>query len=133
MSTTTEKKWYQSTNFWNGVILALGGLVVGFPHGAATDAVSAIFALVASVFAVRDGLTGKHLDLKAWALDKNTWRNLGTVVVSLIPMFPAEIATSVGDAISAALGGNWQGILTAVFAIGTSLYFWLKPGQAKGR
>lgn len=124
------KKWYQSTNFWNGVILALGGLVVGFPHEAATDAVSAIFALVAAGFAVRDGLTGKRLNVKDWALNPNTWRNIGVVIVSIVPLFPPAVATGVGDVISAALGGNWQGILTALFALGTTLYFWLKPNKA---
>ncbi len=123
----TQTPWYGSTGFWNGLVLALSGLVVGFPAGDSSNAIAALFALFASGNAIRDGLSGKHLDVKAWALSKNTWNYLAATIVAIVPMFPAEIVQSAGDAVAAAIGGNWQGIFVAVFSIGTTLYYWLKP------
>ena len=128
MSTTTKTTpWYGSTGFWNGVILAASGLLVGFPTGPGHDAVSAIFALFASGSAIREALSGKHVDFKGWILNKNTWNYIGATVVAIVPALPIDMFSKAGDLVASAIGGNWQGILTALFSIGTMLYFWLKP------
>lgn len=130
MATTVKTPWYGSSGFWNGVILVLSGLVVGFPTGAAHDAIAALFALFASGAAIREGLSGKHLQFKSWVNDKNTWNYLAATLVAIVPSIPVGFVQSVGELVSSALGGNWQGILTAVFSVGTMLYFWLRPKPA---
>lgn len=133
--TVTASPWYASSGFWNGVILALGGLVIGFPTGSAHDIVASLFALFASGNAVREALRGKTIDVKAWITNKNTWNYIGATIIAIFPMIPADLFTRLGDLATAAIGGNWQGILTALFSIGTMLYFLFKkptttPGTA---
>lgn len=128
MSTTeqTPSKWYASSGFWNGVILALSGLVVGFPTGEGHDIVASLFALFASGNAIREFLRGRTVDVKAWLLNRNTWNYLGATIIAIFPMLPADLFTRLGDLAAAAIGGNWQGILTALFSIGTMIYFLVK-------
>jgi hypothetical protein len=130
--TVTASPWYASSGFWNGVILAASGLVVGFPTEAGQDGVAALFALFASGNAIREALRGKTVDLKAWITNKNTWNYIGATVVAIVPAIPVGLFEKVGELATAALGGNWQGILTALFSIGTMLYFWLKPTTTPG-
>lgn len=122
--------WYGSTGFWNGLILAASGLVVGFPTAEGQSAVGALFALFASGNAIRLALKGAKIDLKAWISNKNTWNYIGATVVAIVPTIPVGVFEKAGDLATSALGGNWQGILTALFSIGTMLYFWLKPNPA---
>lgn len=129
-NTQSSTKWWGSSGFWNGLVLAVSGLFVGFPTGAASDAVSAIFALVTSGMAIRSGLSGKHPDWRAWLANKNTWNYLGATIVAILPTVPVGLFQEIGNAVSAALGGNWQGILVAVFSIGTMIYYWLRPKPA---
>jgi hypothetical protein len=123
----SSTKWYASSGFWNGVILAFGGLVIGFPAGDARDVVAALFALFASGNAIREALRGAKFNLKEWLKNGNTWNYLGATVIAIFPMIPIDLFPRIGELVSAALGGNWQGIITALFSIGTMLYFWLKP------
>ena len=124
--TVTASPWYASSGFWNGVILAASGLVVGFPTEAGNDGVAALFALFASGNAIREALRGKTVDLKAWITNKNTWNYIGATIIAIFPMIPADLFARLGDLATAAIGGNWQGILTALFSIGTMLYFLFK-------
>lgn len=130
--TVQATPWYGSTGFWNGVILAASGLVVGFPTAEGQTAVGALFALFASGNAIRLALKGTKIDLKAWITNKNTWNYIGATVVAIVPAIPVGLFEKVGELATAALGGNWQGILTALFSIGTMLYFWLKPTTTPG-
>jgi len=52
-------------------------------------------------------------------------------VIAIFPMIPADLFTRLGDLATAAIGGNWQGILTAVFSIGTMIYFLFRKEPAK--
>ncbi len=124
--TVTASPWYASSGFWNGVLLAASGLVVGFPTEAGNDGVAALFALFASGNAIREALRGKTVDLKAWITNKNTWNYIGATIIAIFPMIPADLFARLGDLATAAIGGNWQGILTALFSIGTMLYFLFK-------
>jgi len=38
-------------------------------------------------------------------------------------MIPVDLFARLGDLARAAIGGNWQGIVTAVFSIATILYY----------
>ena len=91
--TVTASPWYASSGFWNGVILAASGLVVGFPTEAGNDGVAALFALFASGNAIREALRGKTVDLKAWITNKNTWNYIGATIIAIFPMIPADLFT----------------------------------------
>ena len=51
-------KFWQGTNFWIALVLAVGGLFVGFPEGDARNIVGGVFALIASAGALREKLKG---------------------------------------------------------------------------
>lgn len=112
-----------SSNFWTAVILAIGGLFVGFPEDAAVSGVEYIFALVAAGKSLRDYFKMKpEIDAGAAVNRSNWWNYIGTIFVALAPNIPIEIIDRVQDAAVAALSSNWQGILVALFSIATIIY-----------
>lgn len=119
-----ELKFWQGTNFWTALILAIGGLFVGFPQGEAHNIVAAIFGLIATAGVVREKVKG--VDFKAWVTSGNTWNYIGTAVVAAVPVIPAELFTKLHEVLTAAIGGNWQGIVAGVFSISTMLYYIFK-------
>lgn len=124
---TVNKKFFESANFWTAVVLAFGGLVVGFPEGQAAETVSYLFATIAGAMGVRERLKGATVDWKSWLTSTNTWNYIGAVVVSIVPNIPGDLFVRLRDLAEAAIGGNWQGILTALFSIGTIIYYLARP------
>lgn len=116
-------KFWQGTNFWIALVLAVGGLFVGFPQGEARDIVAAVFALIGAAGAIREKVKDLQIDWRAWLGSKNTWNYIATVFVSIFPMLPADLFARLADLFNALLGGNWQGVVTAVFSIATMLYY----------
>lgn len=129
MENTTNQplEFWQGTNFWIALILAVGGLFVGFPEGDARNIVGGVFALIASAGALREKLKGAAtVNWKDWIRSTNTWNYIGAAVVAIVPALPGDFFLRLRDLIDAILGGNWQGIVTAVFSIATMLYFIIK-------
>lgn len=126
-TSTTTTKWYQSANFWTAVILAAGGIFVGFPESDARNIVSALFGLISGGMLIREKLKGLPADWKAWIRSANTWNYIATAVIAVVPAIPADLFTQLRNLADAALGGNWQGIAAAVFSIATILYYLLRP------
>jgi hypothetical protein len=125
-----QLKFWQGTNFWIALVLALGGLFVGFPEGDARNIVGAIFALVASAGAIREKIKGAKIDWKAWISSKNTWNYIAAAVTAAVPMIPLDLFARLNDLATSAISGNWQGIVTALFSIATIIYYiFRKPGQ----
>lgn len=120
---TTDKKFYESANFWTAVVLAFGGLVVGFPADQAGETVAALFATIAGAMGIRERVKGATIDWKSWLQSVNTWNYIGAAVVAAIPAIPLELFDRLRVLAVAAIGGNWQGILTALFSIGTIIYY----------
>ena len=131
MRYTKEIKFWQGTNFWIALVLAIGGLFIGFPENEARNIVSGIFALVAGVGLFREKLKGLvPVDWKTWIRQPNTWNYIGAAVVAVVPTIPLELFTHIRTTIDAAIGGNWQGIATGVFSIATMLYYIFKGNAA---
>ena len=128
-----ELKFWQGTNFWIALVLAFGGIVVGFPEGDARNAVAAIFAAIASAGAIREKIKGAKIDWKTWLSSPNTWNYLAAAMTAALPNIPVDLFARLGDLARAAIGGNWQGILTALFSIGTMLYFIFRPTPAPAK
>lgn len=126
-TSNTTTKWYQSANFWTAVILAAGGIFVGFPESDARNIVSALFGLISGGMLIREKLKGLPADWKAWIRSANTWNYIATAVIAVMPAIPADLFTQLRNLADAALGGNWQGIAAAVFSIATILYYLLRP------
>lgn len=118
-----NKKFWQSSNFWIALVLTIGGLWVGFPEGEAQGTVSALFALIASAGLLRNKLKDLQIDWRAWLSSKNTWNYLAAALTAAIPAIPLDLFDRLQDLATALIGGNWQGILTALFSIGTMLYY----------
>ena len=126
-TSTTTTKWYQSANFWTAVILAAGGIFVGFPESDARNIVSALFGLISGGMLIREKLKGLKADWRTWLRSANTWNYIATAVIAVVPAIPADLFTQLRNLADAALGGNWQGIAAAVFSIATILYYLLRP------
>lgn len=125
MNQTT--KWWQSTNFWTALVLAFGGLFIGFPDGPARNIVGSLFAVIAGGAALREYLKTAQVDWKAWIRSTNTWNYLAAAATAIVPNIPADLFNRLRDLADAVLGGNWQGIVTALFSIGTILYYLFRP------
>lgn len=128
-----EKQFWQSTNFWIAAVLAIGGLFVGFPQDEARWFVEALFGLVASVGLIREKVKDAKIDWQAWIRSTNTWNYLAAALIAIIPALPAELFQRLRDLADASLSANWQGIITALFSIGTIIYYAIvkKPGAAR--
>lgn len=119
MKTTSSKKWWQSSNFWNQIVtlaaaifVALGG--VEFPTEDAQQIVSGAFA----IFAGGNILYHYFKDLKIRGGIKdvlrssNFWTNAATIVISFAPWFPID---ALQELIIAILDGQLQAIMVAGF------------------
>jgi hypothetical protein len=118
-----ELKFWQGTNFWVALVLAIGGIWVGFPQDEASGAVQALFALISAVGLVREKVKGLRIDWKAWAVSKNTWNYIAAFVTAIVPTIPVDFFQRLNELATAVVGGNWQGIVTALFSIATMLYY----------
>lgn len=118
---------FKSTNFTLAVVLAIGGLWVGFPEGEVRGLVEALFGIVATAGLVREKLKDVSIDWRAWLRSANTWNYIGTAVVAIVPALPLDFFQRIRDLLDSALIGNWQGVATALFSIATILYYVLRP------
>jgi len=121
MSYPVNKSFWQGTNFWVAIILLIGGFFVGFPQEDAVTAVNGVFALVATIFGIREKVKGT-VTFKEWIAGSNTWNYIAAAVVSIIPAIPLELFHSLKEILQAAVGGNWQGIAVGVFSLATIVY-----------
>jgi len=121
------KKWYQSSNFWTAVVLLIGGAFVGFPEEIGTQAVGLIFALIAGGKTLQNFFDNAKFNAKLWLSDANFWNYFGAIIVALVPTLPTETILHLETAVTSAIGGNWQGMIIALFSLGTILYKMLKP------
>jgi hypothetical protein len=126
-NTQTTLKFWQGTNFWIALVLAFGGLFIGFPEGEARAIVAGVFGLIATAGAFREKLKGiTNVPWKDWLRSPNTWNYIAAAVTAIVPILPVELFTRLRELIDALIGGNWQGIVTAVFSIATMLYYIIK-------
>lgn len=130
------KKWYQSSNFWNQVVLLIASatlaLNVNFPIEAGKEMVGALFSLFAGgnivYHVLKDSeVRGKFTDIFK---SSNFWANALTVAVSIFPMLPLADLQQMADAI---LSGRLEVILVAAFNLLNVLYklFFKKKTPAK--
>lgn len=118
----TLKEKFFSTNFILAVLLLVGGLFVGFPKGEAEKVVASLFTLIGSVGAFRVFFKTAEFSPIKWIQDSNTWNYLATIFIALFPVLTPEVFTALRAAIEAGMGGNWQGILTALISLATILW-----------
>lgn len=124
----SPKKWFESSNFWTALVLAVGGFFVDFPEEQGHNAVMAIFALLASVKAIREYFTElkPKSDVEEAVNKSNWWNYIATIAVSIVPSLPVEAIDQLQNVATNAVGGNWQGALIGLISLGTILYnvFW---------
>lgn len=119
----TEKKWWQSSNFWTDIIMILAVIFVGFPEQAGISGVAAVFGILAAFKAIRQYFnTGPKPDFKKAIKDSNFWNYIATAAVAIIPGIPVELFDHAESIAVNIIDGNWQGVLVALFSIGTILF-----------
>lgn len=132
MSNVMDKKFWQSSNFWTNLALAVGAAFValggtGFPDDAATKLVAGVFAVFAAGSILRNYFKNVQLSGKLGDLFKssNFIAALLTMLAGALPWLPVEALQELFDAI---LAGNLQAILIASFNIVNIIYhLFLKP------
>jgi hypothetical protein len=118
-----EKDFWKGTNFWISFILAIGGLWSGFSESEAANAVGYFFALVGSVFAIREKIKDSTINWREWISSPNTWQYLAAVFISIFPTLSPELFQRINDLVASLISGNWQGVIGAAFSILTMLYY----------
>lgn len=117
------KKFWQSSNFWATLALAIGGLFTGFNEELSNQFIAGIFTVLALGKQLHEFFkeTGKFDKTKLWS--SNFWAYLGVIISGIVTVsLPPELFESIRLVIKNAVEGNWQGILTALFTLGTILY-----------
>jgi len=110
------------TNFWVSLLLLVGSLW-GLQEPTATSIVVAIFGMVGAFFTIRNFLvSAKFVGVKSWATDPNTLRDLGTVIVALVPA-AGPLIPAIGDLAKAFVSGNWASIITAGLSLLSMVYY----------
>lgn len=126
------KQSAQGTNFYIALLVIVGGFWSSVSVEDVTGFVNPAFATLAGFFALRNKVKGQApVSAKDWWANPNTKAYLGILAVQLIPGLPVEFLNSLWAAISGALGGNWQTVISSVISAVTVLYFWLKGSGAK--
>lgn len=112
-----NKTFYQSSNFWQSLVMAIGGLFIGFPAEAAGAIVLQIFEISSGGSLIRNWLKapGKP-DFKKFINDSNTWQYLSVILIGIFPFVPGELVQDMGEAAQAAVGKNWQVLMASVIS-----------------
>lgn len=131
MSNTTESKpFWKGTNFYVFVLALFGGLI-GWKLGDAQSFVSSAIALGSAIFAVRSFFTnGGVVNVRAWALDKNTWAYVGSILALFFVDSPdqaKQLGETAGQAVNAAASGNYTLLIQTGLSLFTLLWHLLKP------
>lgn len=119
----TSKKFWESSNFYLFLVLAVGGLFVGFPEGEARNLIAALFSMVGSAGILRNYFkNGPKIDPKQTGT-ANWWGYIANIFAAIIPnTLPPELFDSLQELASSILGKNWNGVLVSLFSIGTIIY-----------
>lgn len=113
----------KSSNFWTAVVLAVGGLFVGFQPELGSGLVVQVFGLLASAKAVREYFKQDVVVDAGGAVNNSNWWNyIAVIVTSFIPSLPGEFFDSLQNVMTELINGNWQGVLVALFSLATILY-----------
>lgn len=103
--------------------LTIGALFIGFPEEEASNSIAAIFALIAAFRGVREWIKNNPKFKPIEEINQsNFWAYLATTLTAIFPLFPIEVIDLAQDGIESAIGGNWQGVFTALIGIATILY-----------
>lgn len=115
-----KTKFWSSPNFWLAVVIVIGGFFVGFPAGAAGEAVAAVFSLFAAggiLFRFFKSKPGAQV--KPWLTDANFWNYASVIVVSLAPVIGPQILPQIEDITQQLFRGNWGGALMSFVSLAT--------------
>ncbi len=131
MSTTfNTKKFWQGTNFWVALALLIAGLWSSFSAEIGNTLTGFITGIPAVVFAVRQLVKSGTIDFNRWLNSANTWNYLAQIITVIFGAQYAEILPNLQGLVEAIGAGNLQGIIAAVFSLGTMIYYWIRDRNA---
>lgn len=123
-----ETKWWDGTNFWVAALVFIGSLW-GISHEEIAPAVSAVVGIAGTVFAFRERIKSTVVNWGQWIKSANTWNYLVAVLAAVIPNVPAGLGDRLSDVVGAIAGKNWANLITALFSLGTVIFFWATGGK----
>ena len=116
----TEKKFWQGTNFY----MALGLLILSASTLAMDQAQAQLTFLiegvVAGIYLIRQVATGKF-SFKNFQ-DKNGWNYLAQLILLVSPQF-TDLVPGLQKLTEALIEKDWGAVISAMFSIGTILYY----------
>lgn len=120
LSEQTDKKFWQGTNFY----MALGLLILSASTLAMDQAQAQLTFLiegvVAGIYLIRQVATGKF-SFKNFQ-DKNGWNYLAQLILLVSPQF-ADLVPGLQKLTEALVAKDWGAVISALFSIGTILYY----------
>ncbi|MBK8706628.1 MAG: hypothetical protein IPN33_25665 [Saprospiraceae bacterium] len=122
-----ETKFWQGTNFL-ALTMAVGSLW-GLSESDVSPLVSAVFGFVGTAFAIREKIKDAAINWGAWISSPNTWNYVFAAIAAIVPTLPAGLGDKISDIIAAIAGKNWPGLITALLAFGSILFFWFTGGK----
>lgn len=121
MAQQTEKKWWESSGFFIGVVTLIGSLW-GMSEGDAASVVTAVTGGVATLALVWHKLkTSKFRGFSEWIADGNTWVYLAATVGAFLPNAEA-LFPSIKGLFDAFLSKDFGAIVSALVAAGVMAY-----------
>jgi hypothetical protein len=130
MSEETAPKFWQGTNFWVALFMAVGGLWGGIQETDVNAVIGPVFGLVGGVFLLREKIKSAVINWKEWALSKNTWNYFFAALAAIVPTLPAGLGDKLSELLTAFAGKNWTAVITGVISLATIIYFWITGGKA---
>lgn len=113
----------KSSNFWTAVMLAIGGIFVGFPQDAGAVVAEQFFALLGTGKLLHEYFKTKPgTDVNGAVNRSNWWNYIAVILTSAIPAIPGSLINDLQTFLSSLLSSNWQGVLVALFSIATILF-----------
>ena len=125
------KQFWKSTNFWLSIVLLFGGAYVGFPEGAAGDAVEGLFKLLGGGGLVYNFLKQAKPSLRLLLENSNTYVYLGTILTAFWSDIPGQLFVDLEAIVRSILGGNWQGALVSALSFIGIIFRLVRDGHLK--
>lgn len=128
---TTNKQWYQGTNFWVSAVMVILGIFTGIQESDIRELVNVVFGGIGSVFAIREAIKGGSIDVKRWLSSANTYNYLFAIVATFLPTVPPEWFTQLNGIASGIVTQNYTAMLSGLAALGISIFYFVRNLKPK--
>lgn len=126
------KKFWQSSNFWVSIVLAIGALFVGFPAEEAKDWIYQLFGVLSGGMILRNFFKDNPLKFDLSKIKTaNFWNYIAVIVTSIVgTQLPPELFTNLQQITEALMNADWQAAMLVAFQLVNIIYHLVKSKKA---